>query len=150
MAALADFRISTVRSGWRSSRVDTQWDHVLPRAGTTKFLFSKSLLGVRRVVTWFVRSTGMLNCSAIHLSVAACFTKMSCRFMMEQSCFLVELAMESTTTSPVSYTHLRAHETPEHLVCRLLLEKKKKYLTSTQITTIINTNTNLALISITL
>ena len=25
--------------------------------------------------------------------------------------------------TPVSYTHLRAHETPEHLVCRLLLEK---------------------------
>src|SRR5674536_388144 len=25
---------------------------------------------------------------------------------------------------PVSYTHLRAHETPEHLVCRLLLEQK--------------------------
>src|SRR5678815_3731664 len=25
--------------------------------------------------------------------------------------------------NPVSYTHLRAHETPEHLVCRLLLEK---------------------------
>eukprot|EP00658_Telonema_sp_P-2_P029560 TRINITY_DN22478_c0_g1_i1.p1 TRINITY_DN22478_c0_g1~~TRINITY_DN22478_c0_g1_i1.p1 ORF type:complete len:118 (-),score=17.54 TRINITY_DN22478_c0_g1_i1:104-457(-) len=30
------------------------------------------------------------------------------------------------TPAPVSYTHLRAHETPEHLVCRLLLEKKKK------------------------
>eukprot|EP00658_Telonema_sp_P-2_P062206 TRINITY_DN50878_c0_g1_i1.p1 TRINITY_DN50878_c0_g1~~TRINITY_DN50878_c0_g1_i1.p1 ORF type:complete len:219 (-),score=58.38 TRINITY_DN50878_c0_g1_i1:52-708(-) len=29
-------------------------------------------------------------------------------------------------TTSVSYTHLRAHETPEHLVCRLLLEKKKK------------------------
>ncbi len=26
----------------------------------------------------------------------------------------------------VAYTHLRAHETPEHLVCRLLPEKKKK------------------------
>ena len=26
----------------------------------------------------------------------------------------------------VSYTHLRAHETREDLVCRLLLEKKKK------------------------
>ena len=26
---------------------------------------------------------------------------------------------------PVSYTHLRAHETREDLVCRLLLEKKK-------------------------
>ena len=25
---------------------------------------------------------------------------------------------------PVSYTHLRAHETSLHLVCRLLLEKK--------------------------
>ena len=25
----------------------------------------------------------------------------------------------------VSYTHLRAHETRRHLVCRLLLEKKK-------------------------
>src|SRR5678815_4060500 len=36
----------------------------------------------------------------------------------------------STARAPwpgsVSYTHLRAHETPEHLVCRLLLEKKKK------------------------
>eukprot|EP00658_Telonema_sp_P-2_P046236 TRINITY_DN34350_c0_g1_i1.p1 TRINITY_DN34350_c0_g1~~TRINITY_DN34350_c0_g1_i1.p1 ORF type:complete len:124 (+),score=20.54 TRINITY_DN34350_c0_g1_i1:110-481(+) len=31
-----------------------------------------------------------------------------------------------TSPVPVSYTHLRAHETPEHLVCRLLLEKKKQ------------------------
>ena len=30
-------------------------------------------------------------------------------------------------SGPVSYTHLRAHETPEHLVCRLLLEKKNKH-----------------------
>ena len=28
-------------------------------------------------------------------------------------------------TVPVSYTHLRAHETGRNLVCRLLLEKKK-------------------------
>ena len=28
-------------------------------------------------------------------------------------------------TTPVSYTHLRAHETVLDLVCRLLLEKKK-------------------------
>src|SRR5674536_373085 len=33
----------------------------------------------------------------------------------------------SAGPDPVSYTHLRAHETPEHLVCRLLLEKKKKH-----------------------
>src|SRR5665254_16620 len=33
----------------------------------------------------------------------------------------------------VSYTHLRAHETPEHLVCRLLLEKKQIGDTQAQI-----------------
>src|SRR5678816_1207213 len=32
-------------------------------------------------------------------------------------------AWPQTNTKSVSYTHLRAHETPEHLVCRLLLEK---------------------------
>ena len=31
-----------------------------------------------------------------------------------------------TGTDTVSYTHLRAHETRHDLVCRLLLEKKKK------------------------
>src|SRR5678815_2743862 len=46
-------------------------------------------------------------------------------------CRITSVAMESTSVywipvfqileEPVSYTHLRAHETPEHLVCRLLL-----------------------------
>eukprot|EP00658_Telonema_sp_P-2_P040774 TRINITY_DN29160_c0_g1_i1.p1 TRINITY_DN29160_c0_g1~~TRINITY_DN29160_c0_g1_i1.p1 ORF type:complete len:116 (+),score=5.79 TRINITY_DN29160_c0_g1_i1:162-509(+) len=39
---------------------------------------------------------------------------------------------------PVSYTHLRAHETPEHLVCRLLLEKKKTPTYITKNTTVIS------------
>ena len=34
----------------------------------------------------------------------------------------------------VSYTHLRAHETKANLVCRLLLEKKKKQKTKCNIT----------------
>ena len=34
----------------------------------------------------------------------------------------------------VSYTHLRAHETDSYLVCRLLLEKKKKRLPSKPVT----------------
>ena len=34
-----------------------------------------------------------------------------------------------TTREPVSYTHLRAHETVLELVCRLLLEKKKTTIT---------------------
>src|SRR5678815_5822337 len=39
---------------------------------------------------------------------------------------LVEFGSPADRLLTVSYTHLRAHETPEHLVCRLLLEKKKK------------------------
>ena len=42
-------------------------------------------------------------------SVAHCMTRL--RFVVKD---------------PVSYTHLRAHETDSYLVCRLLLEKKKK------------------------
>src|SRR5665213_2251996 len=38
--------------------------------------------------------------------------------------FLIEIKMDQLET--VSYTHLRAHETGRNLVCRLLLEKKKK------------------------
>ena len=34
--------------------------------------------------------------------------------------------VNGTGLIPVSYTHLRAHETVLDLVCRLLLEKKKK------------------------
>ena len=34
-------------------------------------------------------------------------------------------AAYSVGMKPVSYTHLRAHETDSYLVCRLLLEKKK-------------------------
>ena len=37
-------------------------------------------------------------------------------------------------TTPVSYTHLRAHETVLDLVCRLLLEKKKNSMRVAYIT----------------
>ena len=39
---------------------------------------------------------------------------------------LPELVARGVTPDAVSYTHLRAHETVLDLVCRLLLEKKKK------------------------
>src|SRR5665647_3731683 len=35
-------------------------------------------------------------------------------------------ACDTQSFTTVSYTHLRAHETDSYLVCRLLLEKKKK------------------------
>src|SRR3546814_7214747 len=37
-----------------------------------------------------------------------------------------------TRSKPVSYTHLRAHETSQDPVCRLLLEKKKSTHKSNQ------------------
>src|SRR5678816_1565157 len=45
----------------------------------------------------------------------------------------------SLNDSTVSYTHLRAHETPEHLVCRLLLEKKNYFFFNDTATTEIYT-----------
>ena len=39
---------------------------------------------------------------------------------------LMLTSREGWTYATVSYTHLRAHETVLDLVCRLLLEKKKK------------------------
>ena len=38
----------------------------------------------------------------------------------------LELEAGNNDIYSVSYTHLRAHETLRYLVCRLLLEKKKK------------------------
>ena len=49
----------------------------------------------------------------------------------DQNTMLEELYAKFNVSHPddftaVSYTHLRAHETGRNLVCRLLLEKKKK------------------------
>ena len=38
---------------------------------------------------------------------------------------MAKIAQKEGKMAPVSYTHLRAHETVLDLVCRLLLEKKK-------------------------
>src|SRR5660398_304825 len=55
-------------------------------------------------------------------------TRTACdgRYTSEHGCLLAY---------PVSYTHLRAHETKANLVCRLLLEKKKTNKTQTPTTT---------------
>src|SRR5450759_128599 len=38
----------------------------------------------------------------------------------------IDFLLTAQRDEPVSYTHLRAHETRHDLVCRLLLEKKKR------------------------
>ena len=42
-----------------------------------------------------------------------------------------DLLQKALAVNPVSYTHLRAHETVLDLVCRLLLEKKKNHKNTT-------------------
>ena len=44
---------------------------------------------------------------------------------------------------PVSYTHLRAHETGRNLVCRLLLEKIVNNIISSETQSVIITSSNL-------
>ena len=46
-------------------------------------------------------------------------------FLCAKSKIPIETVMTICSIT-VSYTHLRAHETDSYLVCRLLLEKKKK------------------------
>ena len=42
--------------------------------------------------------------------------------------YSVTISDGNNCVSPVSYTHLRAHETVLDIVCRLLLEQKKKQI----------------------
>ena len=64
----------------------------------------------------------------LHTHVEVRFS-MTCRFLDERKRGNVHIPAMMSVAFPdvvaVSYTHLRAHETSLHLVCRLLLEKKK-------------------------
>ena len=67
---------------------------------------------IRDRYCWYVRTTGAYSDPAI-VAPLINFSQIAC----------------ARPVDPVSYTHLRAHETVLDLVCRLLLEKKKKQLT---------------------
>ena len=58
----------------------------------------------------------VLMCSILYAQAPSSQTFFVARFLF---------TYEISTVGPVSYTHLRAHETGRNLVCRLLLEKKK-------------------------
>src|SRR5678816_4300141 len=76
-------------------------------------------------------SSGRLFQNLTTLLLNACFliSRWHAFFLIFLLCSLVTCpcsTMKNLLVSilSISYTHLRAHETPEHLVCRLLLEKK--------------------------
>ena len=79
----------------------------------TRRFFEKADFTSLKTVTFGDESAVRANRVASVLSVLAIFA------------LWVAFTNSSLKLPPVSYTHLRAHETPEHLVCRLLLEKKK-------------------------
>ena len=66
-----------------------------------------------------------------------CHSRLACGTVAFGECDTPEPALQllpmfpQDLVSPVSYTHLRAHETVLDLVCRLLLEKKKNPIPDT-------------------
>src|SRR5664279_5995066 len=80
-------------------------------------LQGKSASPLRRRVSWTLQTSMKKRkrfLSSDHSTRCALITL----YMRNPSAF-------SSASRPVSYTHLRAHETDSYLVCRLLLEKKK-------------------------
>src|SRR5660397_265850 len=79
------------------------------------------------------RSTPLYSSAASDVYKRQCvFSKKTCN--QPKPCFKLG--------KPVSYTHLRAHETKANLVCRLLLEKKKTKKKNKLLTDQRNKNTN--------
>ena len=64
--------------------------------------------------------------SAAIVAFAAAFAAALSAFAVALSAFAAAFAAFAAAFAAVSYTHLRAHETGAYLVCRLLLEKKKR------------------------
>ena len=105
-------------------------------AATRNFMFSLQLPAVLGILGLALISTvfGILaynkSIQMIGPTYAAIFSTSApiTSVIMGIILFSEKLSMTSAIGSimAVSYTHLRAHETPEQLVCRLLLEKKKR------------------------
>ena len=62
--------------------------------------------------------------SVLEFELKALLT-MNSNDLIESMTFVPSVTETVQSSSTVSYTHLRAHETRHDLVCRLLLEKKK-------------------------
>eukprot|EP00658_Telonema_sp_P-2_P067844 TRINITY_DN56781_c0_g1_i2.p1 TRINITY_DN56781_c0_g1~~TRINITY_DN56781_c0_g1_i2.p1 ORF type:complete len:117 (+),score=12.80 TRINITY_DN56781_c0_g1_i2:186-536(+) len=69
-----------------------------------------------------------ISCSENKLSLLALVSRALVTLAaLPRAAGCADCGLTGEALSSVSYTHLRAHETPEHLVCRLLLEKKKTH-----------------------
>src|SRR5674536_334074 len=81
------------------------------------FMFISSLSPCTHFVSkcFHISNPSVCTFNIHHIDLYFCGIEPTCMFWRVMEFDLVS----------VSYTHLRAHETPEHIVCRLLLEKTK-------------------------
>src|SRR5664280_3015001 len=80
-----------------------------------------------KALTSFVEGQGGVYTPSLGAAFAAMtVSPRTGRFSTQRRSDYDRLVSVFDTYVPVSYTHLRAHETVLDLVCRLLLEKKKK------------------------
>ena len=75
-----------------------------------------------------IRNGGRIRYALVHGAGFgfAVFVIINLWYLNDKSFSEVYLNQRAFEQMPVSYTHLRAHETVLDLVCRLLLEKKNK------------------------
>src|SRR5665647_3750403 len=85
----------------------------IPVSSTGHLLIAEKFLGTHQTDLFNI----VIQCGAV-IAVLPLFPQRLYKFVFE-------LNDKETQSYPVSYTHLRAHETDSYLVCRLLLEKKK-------------------------
>ena len=90
------------------------------------YVVNNQVLTDEEIGAWFQQRAARYNAYPTEEQPSGTYTPLSPREME-----ILEFVTRGASNKAVSYTHLRAHETVLDLVCRLLLEKKKKQ-TSTQ------------------
>ena len=85
----------------------------------------KTTVLIERIIRMITRRENPIDVDRL---LIVTFTRAAASEMKERLAKAINSLLENDpyNSLPVSYTHLRAHETRHDLVCRLLLEKKKK------------------------
>ena len=109
------FSSKAVKSGTLASGVSSKQEVPLKRSGALYYLISAFAIFF---IFWIVSLYASIILNA--------FTKMRVGRLVFTLDNFKETKVFIGGVAPVSYTHLRAHETGRNLVCRLLLEKKNK------------------------
>ena len=83
-------------------------------------------LRTQEIHVWLDMATQQLDSLSVRNKVKNVFYTLDEKLYFAPSKGYIINAIQKARFTPVSYTHLRAHETVLDLVCRLLLDKKTK------------------------